>query len=246
MKNKTMTELEILKKYIEILSTIVSKSELSNKDILLYDMRRVQMVNSVSSMEEVIKKTIKTLYNKSTVEKKKQIYNLIIPITKHLKVFIFPPWFFDIAIHMQSILFMFKVLFWWPEKNKQEKNKKKIPPSRIIFLQKDDSPEKRIFTNKNISLLLKKKYRSSWLDIFKFEWSYFYFYSLLRQNKPLFWIKRIQEYLGVTSLYTCFFLVFWIIITGTIFTPQFLFFNGSIFLIMSIIFISLVFFFKEI
>lgn len=246
MKNKTMTELEVLKKYLEILSNIVNKSELTNKDILLYDMRRVQMVNSVSSMEEVIKKTIKTLYNKSTVEKKKQIYSLIIPITKHLKIFLFPPWFFQMVIYMQSISYMFTLLFLWPKKDNKEKIIKKISPSRISFLQKDDSPEKKIFTNKNISFLLKKKYRSSWLDIFKFEGSYFYFYSLLRQNKSLFWIKRIQEYLGITSLYTCFFLVFWIIITGTIFTPQFLFFNGFIVLIMSIISLSLVFFFKEI
>ncbi len=111
MKNKTMTELEVLKKYLEILSNIVNKSELTNKDILLYDMRRVQMVNSVSSMEEVIKKTIKTLYNKSTVEKKKQIYSLIIPITKHLKIFLFPPWFFQMVIYMQSISYMFTLLF---------------------------------------------------------------------------------------------------------------------------------------
>jgi hypothetical protein len=111
VQNKTLTEVEVLKKYLEILSNIVNKSELTNKDILLYDMRRVQMVNSVSSMEEIIKKTIKILYNKSTVEKKKQIYKLITPIIKHLNVFIFPPVVFIIKMHIQSIESIFRILF---------------------------------------------------------------------------------------------------------------------------------------
>jgi hypothetical protein len=154
---------------------------------------------------------------------------------------------FIIKMHIQSIESIFRILFWSTKKeNKPEQYIKKPTSLFIKYSQKDESPEKKIFTNKNISLLLKKKYRSSWLDIFKFEGSYFYFYSLLRQNKPLFWIKRIQEYLGVISLYTCFFFILWIIITGILFTPEFLFFNGSILMIMSIIFLSLVFFFKEI
>jgi hypothetical protein len=74
--------------------------------------------------------------------------------------------------------------------------------------KKNDTPEKKMFTNKNIFLLMKKKYRSSWLDIFKSEGTYFYFYSLIRQHRPLFWLKKIQEYIGVTSLYTLFIFVF--------------------------------------
>ncbi len=103
-----------------------------------------------------------------------------------------------------------------------------------------------MFTNKNVFILLKKKYRSSWLDVFKSEGSYFYFYSLLRQNRLLFWLRKIQEYIGMILLYTGFLFVFGIILVGGIFTVEFLFFNGFILIILGMVFVSLVFFFKEI
>lgn len=244
-KGKTFTEVDLLKKYLDVLSSLVEKSNLNNKEILLYDIKRVQIMNSISSIEEVIKKTVKTLYNKWTVEEKRIIYKDILPITKHEGVFIFPPWVFRIYIGFQGFISMMNVLFWSDEK---KKDKKEEPKKAIIskIIPQNDSPEKKIFTNKNILLLLKKKYRSSWLDIFKMEGSYLYFYTLLRQNKILFLFRRSQEYIGKISIYTLFLLVWGIIVVWGVLSPQILFFNGFVFIIMSGIFLSLVFFFKEI
>jgi len=95
-KSKTMTEVDILKKYLDILEDLVKKSGLNNTDILLYDIKRVQMMNSISSAEEVIKKVIKTIYNKGGIQEKKDIYKSIAPIAKHIRMLIFPPWFFQV------------------------------------------------------------------------------------------------------------------------------------------------------
>lgn len=247
IKSKTLTEVDVLKKYLDILEPYVEKSSQNNKEILLYDIKRVQMINSISSAEEVIKKIIKTIYNKGEIEEKRDMYKSIAPIAKHIGMFIFPPWFFRIIIAFRNTLIIFQVLFWSSNKNKKIK-KPPLALTRFLqkFLQKNDTPEKKMFTNKNIFILMKKKYRSSWLDIFKSEGSYFYFYSLLRQHRSLFWLKKIQEYVGIVSLYTCFLFIFWIILIWIISGPGFLFFNGFMIWIMSIIFISLVFFFKEI
>lgn len=246
VKNKTLTEVEILRKYLEVLMPLVLESELGNKEILLYDIKRVQMINSISSIEEVIKKTIKTLYNKGDIEAKKRIYKAILPITKKLGMFIFPPWFFTVLLSVQAAFSILKILFWSPEKKTDKKITKKNLFSWFKILQKNNSPEKKMFTNKNVFILLKKKYRSSWLDVFKSEGSYFYFYSLLRQNRLLFWLRKIQEYIGMILLYTGFLFVFGIILVGGIFTVEFLFFNGFILIILGMVFVSLVFFFKEI
>ena len=245
VKSKSFTEVDILKGYLDILGPLVSKSGLPNKEILLYDIKRVDMINSISSIQEVIKKTVKALYYKGSIEDKKAIYKDITPIAKHLSMIIFPPFIFSIALTVHDILWMIKVIFWSTEKKDAQKSKK-TTLSKIKILQKDDTPEKKIYTNKNIFILLKKKYRSSWLDIFKIEGSYFYTYSLLRQNRSLFLLKILQQYIGMTALYTCFFFIFWVIIIWWILTPEFLFFNEFVFLIMSMIFLSLVFFFKEI
>ncbi len=111
VKNKTLTEVEILRKYLEVLMPLVLESELGNKEILLYDIKRVQMINSISSIEEVIKKTIKTLYNKGDIEAKKRIYKAILPITKKLGMFIFPPWFFTVLLSVQAAFSILKILF---------------------------------------------------------------------------------------------------------------------------------------
>lgn len=111
VKNKTLTEVEILRKYLEVLMPLVLESELGNKEILLYDIKRVQMINSISSIEEVIKKTIKTLYNKGDIEARKRIYKAILPITKKLGMFIFPPWFFTVLLSVQAAFSILKILF---------------------------------------------------------------------------------------------------------------------------------------
>lgn len=247
VKTKSNTEVDILRKFLEILMKIVSESDINNKDILIYDIKRVQLINSISSIEEVIKKTIKVVYNKASLEQKKKNYVKILPITKKLSIFIFPPWFFWLIIGFQEAISILKILFWVPEKEKWKNKTKGINTNKLLSLfQKNSSPEKQIFTNKNIFILLKKKYRSSWLDIFKEEGAYLYTYSLLRQNRPLFWLRKVQEYVGIICLYACFLLVWWIIAVWTIFTTDFLFFNGIVFTMFSIIIVSLVFFFKEI
>lgn len=245
-KNKTFNEVDILKKYLDILEEFVKKSDAKNIEILLYDIKRVQMINSVSSAEEVIKKIIKAVYNKGSLDLKKEMYKSIVPIAKRVGMFIFPPWIFSTLMNLRDSFFMIKILF-WSQKKKEEKKENKNPLHPLIsFLQKNNTAEKKMFSNKNIFLLMKKKYRSSWLDIFKSEGTYFYFYSLFRQHRPLFWIKKIQEYIGILCIYTVFLFVFWIILIGGILSPEFLYFNGFVSPIMSSIFVSLVFFTKEI
>jgi hypothetical protein len=111
VKSKTFTEVDVLKKYLDILEPFVKKSTLSNKDIILYDIKRVQMINSISSAVELVKKIIKTVYNKSTIEAKKDMYKSIVPIAKHVSVFIFPPWVFRVLISFQSAFSVMKILF---------------------------------------------------------------------------------------------------------------------------------------
>lgn len=245
-KTKIFTEVDMLKKYLDILEEFVKKSDAKNTEILLYDIKRVQMINSVSSAEEVIKKIIKTVYNKGSLDLKKEMYQSIVPIAKRVGMFILPPWIFSTLMSLRGSFLMMKILFWSEKKKEEKKEIKKPLHSLISFIQNNNTLEKKMFTNKNIFLLMKKRYRSSWLDIFKSEGSYFYFYSLLRQHRSLFWVKRIQEYIGIISMYTVFFIVFWIILIGSILSPEFLYFNGFLSSIMSIIFVSLVFFFKEI
>lgn len=247
VKSKTFTEIDILKKFLEILTKIVSESDAENKDILLYDIKRVQLVNSISSIEEVIKKTVNVVYNKGSIEQKRKIYKFMIPITKKLNMLILPPWFFATILEFQNSISIMKILFWDPEKE-AKKNQKKAKNKEFIskILERNNIPEKKIFTNKNIFILLKKQYRSSWLDIFKEQGSYLYIYSLLRQYRPLFWVTKIQEYIGMTCLYSSLFLVGGVIFVGGIFTTEFLFFNGFLFLMLCMVVLSLVFFFKEI
>jgi hypothetical protein len=69
------------------------------------------MINSISSIQEVIKKTVKALYNKGSLEEKKEIYKDLIPIAKHAGMIIFPPWVFATSIATQNFLSMMKILF---------------------------------------------------------------------------------------------------------------------------------------
>jgi hypothetical protein len=69
------------------------------------------MINSISSIQEVIKKTVKALYYKGSIEDKKAIYKDITPIAKHLSMIIFPPFIFSIALTVHDILWMIKVIF---------------------------------------------------------------------------------------------------------------------------------------
>ncbi|MEI6711155.1 MAG: hypothetical protein WCK88_02755 [bacterium] len=103
--------MDVLRKYLEILTPIVNESNINNKEVLLYDIRRVQMINSISSIEEVIKKTIRTIYNKGDIQEKKEIYKIIAPIAKHVNMFIFPPWFFILVISTQGTFSMLKIIF---------------------------------------------------------------------------------------------------------------------------------------
>lgn len=111
IKNKTFTEIEVLKKYLEILTHILIETDLNNKEILLYDIKRVQMINSVSAIDEVIKKVLESVYNKGSIEEKRKIYKIIIPIARHIKIFIFPPWAVTGYITIQNIFSIIKILF---------------------------------------------------------------------------------------------------------------------------------------
>ncbi len=54
---------------------------------------------------------------------------------------------------------------------------------------------------------MRQQYRSSWLDIFKTEGTYLYFYSFLRQYTTVFLIKKAQETLCTMMFYTGFLIV---------------------------------------
>jgi len=173
IKTNTITtgEISSLKKNFEIITPLVQESNLENKEVILYDMKKILMTNSLSAMQGILKKTTKLLYEKSDTDTKRKIYKTILPIIKRNGIFILPPWYFIIAESIQKTSEMFKILFLPSEITKKiQQQKEKTKKLAILqILQKKNPQEKNIYSNKNIQILLQKKYRSSWLDLFKIE-----------------------------------------------------------------------------
>lgn len=249
-KASTITTGEIItiKKYFEILTPLIAESVLGNKELLLYDIKKIMMTNSLSGMEILLKKTIKLLYEQSSLKTKKEIYKTILPGIKYAGVFVLPPWYYMLVAGARKVSEIGKILF-LPTDASEKIQEQKEKLKKIALLQtkeKKNTQEKYIFSNKNIQLLLQKKYRSSWLDIFKPEGEYPYFYSLMRQVRILLWVKKLQEYIGLMCTYTWFLLVLGFLVTGAISSTAFLFFNTFLLPILSLIIVSLVFSVKEI
>jgi len=155
-------------------------------------------------MEILLKKTIKLLYEQSSLKTKKEIYKTILPGIKYAGVFVLPPWYYMLVAGARKVSEIGKILF-LPTDASEKIQEQKEKLKKIALLQtkeKKNTQEKYIFSNKNIQLLLQKKYRSSWLDIFKPEGEYPYFYSLMRQVRILLWVKKLQEYIGLMCTYT--------------------------------------------
>lgn len=241
-------EITTVRKYFEILIPLIDQSDIKNKEITIYEMKKIVMTNSLSGMETIMKKVTKILYDQADTKTKKAIYKTILPIVKRTGVFVLPPWYFVLVESIQKITEMWKILFLpvgTPKKTQQQKEKiKKITDSKKN--NKQSIEEKYIYSNKNIQLLLQKKYRSSWLDIFKPEGGYLYFYSLMRQIRFLFWVNKFQEYIGTLSMYTWFLLILWFLLVGTFMGTSFFFFNQFLFPFLGLIIVSLVFSTKEI
>lgn len=198
----TTGEITIMKHYFEILIPLITDSDLKDKETILTDIKKIMLTNSLSRMEILMKKTTKTLYEQADVKKKKAIYKTLLPIIKRTSIFVLPPGYFFITEAVRKISKIWKILF-VPSSasDKLQKEKMKNLTSQED-LRKKNLQEKYIFSNKNIQLLLQKKYRSSWMDIVKPGGGYPYFYSLMRQRKILFWFKKMQEYIGKVGLYT--------------------------------------------
>lgn len=109
--NQTTGEIMVLRSYFEILTKLVSESTLENKEVILFDIRRIQMTNGISSMEEMIKKITKKLYESSSSKTKKEIYKKILPIVKKENILILPPEIYIISDAVSETLYLLKVLF---------------------------------------------------------------------------------------------------------------------------------------
>jgi hypothetical protein len=195
-------EITIMKKYFEILIPFIYESQLENKESMIYDIKKIMMTNGLSGMEAIMKKYTKILYEQSNTQTKKAIYKPLLPIIKRTGIFILPPWYFMIIEILKKTSEIFTILFLpnraAKKQRKQNQSKKENP---ILTFFRKTSQEKQLLSNKNIQLLLQKKYRSTKLDIFKQDGGFSYIYSLLRQIRILWWIKTIQEYMTVTCLY---------------------------------------------
>lgn len=110
-KNISTAEVEISKKFLDILTPLVLESTLANKETILYDIKKVQMTTSISSLEELVKRITISLYKESSLETKKRIYPIILPITKRLNILIFPPLAFTIVSSLQNFYSILTILF---------------------------------------------------------------------------------------------------------------------------------------
>jgi vacuolar-type H+-ATPase subunit I/STV1 len=111
VKNKTLTDVDLLKTYLDTLEGLIKKSGIKNTEILLYDIKRAQNISSISSSEEIIKKTIKLLYNNGSLETKRELYVSMAPMAKRVSMVIFPPWFFNFVNTLNDTFLMIMILF---------------------------------------------------------------------------------------------------------------------------------------
>ncbi len=148
----SMRALEKNKIIIEKLKNIVSKNDVANKEELLSDLKKLDLINNNSTIKQSLKTIVKDLAMKYRT--KKEIFSSVKPLINEVGVFMPPDAYFSFLENLQSLFSFFGPLFHPSETYVSSRSQKKTHSDPA---QNHDS-FKTIQKNGHINTLLQKKY----------------------------------------------------------------------------------------
>ncbi len=184
-KNKTI---------IEKLKTILENNTIDNKEEILSDLKRLDLINNNSTIKKSLQVIVKNLAMK--YRSKKEIFNQIKPFIGEIGVFMPPDIYFSFLEFVQSVFSFFDPLIHPSETYKSKKNTTHISkdPTKVH----DDF--KTIQKNIHINTLLQKKYgNQGFFHSMTIGSSQAYFYTLYR-CRNLFLLSKMGINLFATIL----------------------------------------------
>ena len=228
--NTSDRALEKNKAIIEKLKTILSNNNIANKEEILSDLKRLDLINNNSTIKKSLKEITKDLATKYRA--KKDIFTSLKPIVSELGVFLPPDSYFSLLEKLQAIFSFLDPIF-HPTESYQEKHAQ-------VHDQKNNKTKhdefKTIQKNPHINVLLQKKYGNQGLiHSLTVGSSQSYFYTLYRR-KSLFLLSKISITLLAKILrMTVLVLVLCILLTILLGMNTTIFVSSSILLIFGLI-----------
>ena len=165
------------KKNIQALITYIeTEKTLSDSEVVIQELKKLDQINNNSIIEETLRSTIKKIY-KNTSNKQK-IHPTIKAIANDLHIFLIPPLYRRLGQKTQEIFEFFSPL---------------IHPSDSTYSPKEIKKEvthDTIQKDPHINKLLHQKYHSSLINLLDIRERQAYFYALFRQKPTIFLGKK--------------------------------------------------------
>jgi|GEM_PF-1399047 len=196
------TKQEILR-YKKILSQLLEilRTE-EQKDINMSELKKMEQNNNVNILQQTLRDTLKKLFQK---RKNKALFQKLKPLMKEMKIFVLPDFLFNFFENAEKMSQSLDPLF-HPTEIYKNTPKKSVNISSETIKNEYNS----IQNNSHIHTFLRKKYRSKIGVMLRKSTRNYYLYTLLRQNKILFFITEtiktlptiLHTALVVTLLFT--------------------------------------------
>ena len=176
------TKQEILR-YKKILAQLIDilRTE-EQKDINMSELKKMEQNNNVSILQLTLRDTLKKLFQK---RKNKVLFQKLKPLMKEMKIFVLPDFLFNFFENAEKMSQSLDPLFHPTEIHKNTPKKIENTSSENIKNEYNS-----IQNNSHIHTFLRKKYRSKISNMVRKNTKNYYFYTLLRQNKLLFFIAE--------------------------------------------------------
>lgn len=220
-KNKTI---------IEKLKTIVSNNNIANKEEILSDLKKLDLINNNSTIKQSLKAITKDLATKYRL--KKEIFTNLKPIVSDLGVFLPPDAYFSILEKLQAMFSFFDPIFHPSESYKGKNSQTNIVKNSKVA--HDDF--KTIQKNPHINILLQKKYgNQGFIHSVTIGSSQSYFYTLYRRKNLFLLSKMGFSFFAKILRMTVIMLVLCILLTILLDMNSTIFVSGSILLLFGLI-----------